>query len=74
MKSQKSIKQIVPHKQFKEDFALCMKHYEVERDEAMFERDRCLRSEQDYYDAYKCYSVIAAGIRHVNIDTPTKLK
>ncbi len=74
MKSQKSIRPIIPSQLFKEDFALCMKHYEVERDEAMFERDRCLKSEQAYYDASKCYSVIAAVIRHVNIDTPTKLK
>lgn len=43
-----------------EDFKLCMEYYEVEMDEAKFERDRCLKN---MADAERCYSVIAAGIR-----------
>ena len=30
-----------PSKQFMEDFKLCMEYYEVEIDEARFERGRC---------------------------------
>lgn len=52
-----------PHKQFIEDFKLCMEFYKVDIDEAKFERDRCLAN-MAY--AERCYSVIAAGIRKVN--------
>lgn len=51
---------VKPSKQFMEDFKLCMEYYEVEMDEAKFERDRCLKN---MADAERCYSVIAAGIR-----------
>jgi len=43
-----------------EDFKLCMEFYEVDMDEAKFERDRCLKN---MHDAERCYSVVAAGIR-----------
>lgn len=46
-----------------EDFKLCMEYYEVDIDEAKFERDRCLRNMNG---AERCYSVIAAGIRGLN--------
>ena len=49
-----------PSKQFIEDFKLCMEYYEVEIDEAKFERGRCL---DNMDNAFRCYSVIAAGIR-----------
>lgn len=54
---------IKPNKQFIEDFKLCMEYYDVEMDEAKFERDRCLKN---MIDAERCYSVIAAGIRKEN--------
>lgn len=54
---------IKPSEQFKQDFNLCMQHYECTQEEAKFERDRILANEQAYYDAAICYSVIAAGIR-----------
>ena len=47
------------HKQFIENFKLCMEYYEVDIEEAKYERDRCLAN---MYDAERCYSVIAAGI------------
>ena len=49
-----------PSKQFMEDFKLCMEYYEVEIEEAKFERGRCLANMSD---AERCYSVIAAWIR-----------
>lgn len=52
-------KQIKPHKQFIENFKLCMEFYAVDMEEAKYERDRCLAN---MYDAERCYSVIAAGI------------
>ena len=52
-----------PSKQFMEDFKLCMEYYEVEIEEAKFERGRCLANMSD---AERCYSVIAAGIRGLN--------
>ena len=52
-----------PSKQFVEDFKLCMEFYEVEIDEAKFERGRCLANMNN---AERCYSVIAAGIRRIN--------
>jgi len=52
-----------PSKQFMEDFKLCMEYYEVEIEEAKFERGRCLANMSD---AERCYSVIAAGIRRIN--------
>lgn len=55
-------KQIKPSKQFMENFKLCMEFYEVDIEEAKYERDRCLAN---MYDAERCYSVIAAGIRGV---------
>ena len=51
-----------PSKQFIENFKLCMKYYEVDIEEARYERDRCLAN---MYDAERCYSVIAAGIRGI---------
>ena len=52
-----------PSKQFMEDFKLCMEYYEVEIEEAKFERGRCLANMSD---AERCYSVIAEGIRVLN--------
>ena len=52
-----------PSKQFIEDFKLCMEFYEVEIEEAKFERNRCL---DNMDNAFRCYSVIAAGIRGLN--------
>lgn len=51
---------IKPNKQFMEDFKLCMEFYEVEIEEAKFERSRVL---ENYDEAQHCYSVVAAGIR-----------
>lgn len=56
---------IKPSEQFKQDFNMCIAHYECTKDEALFERKRILASEQAYYDASKCYSVVAAGIRGI---------
>ena len=53
---------VKPHKQFIENFKLCMEFYEVDIEEARYERDRCLAN---MYDAERCYSVIAAGIRGI---------
>ena len=55
-----------PSKQFVEDFKLCMEYYEVEIDEAKFERGRCLDNMDNMDNAFRCYSVIAAGIRVLN--------
>ena len=52
-----------PSKQFIEDFKLCMEYYEVEIEEAKFERNRVINNMND---AERCYSVIAAGIRRIN--------
>lgn len=41
-----------------------MNYYEVDVDEAKFEKKRVLL---DYYNASKCYSVIAAGIRGLEL-------
>lgn len=53
---------VKPHKQFMENFKLCMEFYEVDIDEAKYERDRCLAN---MYDAERCYSAVAAGIRGI---------
>lgn len=53
---------VKPHKQFIENFRLCMEYYEVDVEEAKYERDRCLAN---MHDAERCYSVVAAGIRWV---------
>lgn len=53
---------VKPSKQFIENFKLCMEFYEVDMEEAKYERDRCLAN---MYDADRCYSVIAAGIRGI---------
>lgn len=53
---------VKPHKQFIENFKLCMEYYEVDVEEAKYERDRCLAN---MYDAERCYSVVAAGIRGI---------
>ena len=50
-------------KQFMEDFKLCMEFYEVEIEEAKYERDRVINN---MCGAERCYSVIAAGIRGLN--------
>ena len=52
-----------PSKQFMEDFKLCMEYYEVEIEEAKFERNRVINN---MCGAERCYSVIAAGIRGLN--------
>ena len=52
-----------PSKQFMEDFKLCMEYYEVEIEEAKYERDRVINN---MCGAERCYSVIAAGIRGLN--------
>jgi len=51
-----------PPKQFMENFKLCMEFYEVDIDDAKYERDRCLAN---MHDAERCYSVVAAGIRGI---------
>ena len=53
---------VKPHKQFIENFKLCMEFYEVDIEEAKYERNRCLAN---MYDAERCYSVIAAWIRGI---------
>ena len=40
-----------PSKQFMEDFKLCMEYYNVEIDEAKFERGRCL---DNMDNAFRC--------------------
>jgi len=52
-----------PSKQFMDDFKLCMEYYEVEIEEAKFERNRVL---ENYEEAQRCYSVIASGIMGIN--------
>ena len=52
-----------PSKQFMEDFKLCMEYYNVEIEEAKYERDRVINN---MCGAERCYSVIAAGIRGLN--------
>jgi len=46
-----------------EDFKLCMEYYNVEIEEAKYERDRVINN---MCGAERCYSVIAAGIRGLN--------
>lgn len=46
--------------QTKDDVNLCFNHYGVDREEARFEIERIKRN---IYEASKCYSIIAAGIR-----------
>ena len=53
---------VKPQKQFIEDFRLCMEYYEVDMEEAKYERNRCLAN---MHDAERCYSVVAAGIMGV---------
>ena len=53
---------VKPRKQFIENFKLCMEFYEVDIEEAKYERDRCLAN---MYDAERCYSAVAAGIMGV---------
>lgn len=55
---------VKPSKQFIENFKLCMEYYEVDIEEARYERDRCLAN---MYDAERCYSVVAAGIRGIKL-------
>lgn len=43
-----------------DDVNLCFNHYGVDREEAKFEIERI---KQNIYEASKCYSIIAAGIR-----------
>lgn len=47
----------------KENFNLCMDHYDCTSDEAKFEKARILANVEE---AARCYSVIAAGIRNEN--------
>lgn len=47
---------------FKKDFNDVMNFYNVDREEANFEKKRCLNN---LYDAMVCYSIIAAGVRAV---------
>ena len=58
-----------PSKQFMEDFKLCMEYYEVEIEEAKYERDRVINN---MCGAERCYSVIAAGIRGMNYEKSNK--
>ena len=46
------------------DFNLCMEFYECTFEEAKFERKRVIK---DYYNASKCFSVIAEEIRKWSI-------
>lgn len=47
---------------FKNDFNVVMNYYQVDREEAAFEKKRCLAN---LYDAMVCYSIIAAGVRAI---------
>ena len=52
-----------------EDFKLCMEYYEVEIEEAKYERDRVINN---MCGAERCHSVIAAGIRGMNYEKSNK--
>ena len=47
-------------KQFKEDFNLVLNHYQVDVNEAKFEKSRVMAN---YHDAALCYSAIADEIK-----------
>jgi len=47
-------------KQFKKDFDLCMKHYEVTGEELDYEKARC---RENMEEATRCYESIADGLR-----------
>lgn len=47
----------------KDDVNVCFNHYDVDKDEARFEIQRI---KNNLYEASKCYSIIAAGIRGSN--------
>lgn len=49
---------------FVDDFNLCLEYYGCDKEEAQYEKQRCL---ENYEEAAKCYSVIAAGIRGVEV-------
>lgn len=49
--------------ELKDQVNVCFNHYEVDREEARFEIERIKNS---LYEASKCYSIIAAGIRGLN--------
>lgn len=49
--------------QLKEDVNVCFNFYGVDREEAKFEIERI---KNNIYEASKCYSIIAAGIRGLN--------
>lgn len=49
---------------FVADFNLCLEHYGCDKEEAQYEKQRCL---ENYEEACKCYSIIAAGIRSILI-------
>ena len=49
--------------ELKDDVNVCFNYYEVDREEAKFEIQRI---KNNLYEASKCYSIIAAGIRGLN--------
>ena len=49
-----------PTKQFKDDFNLALNHYQVEVEEAKFEKARVMAN---YNDAALCYAAIADEIK-----------
>ena len=52
-----------PNPQFIENFNLVMNYYQVDKEEAAYEKKRVMAN---MADAERCYSVIAAGIRILN--------
>ena len=54
---------VKPHPDFIENFNLVMNHYQVDKEEAKYEKARVMKNMDD---AERCYSVIAAGIRALN--------
>lgn len=53
---------IKPDQRLMDDVNLCFNFYGVDREEAKFEIERIKRN---IYEASKCYSIIAAGIRGI---------
>lgn len=47
-------------RQFKEDFNLVLNHYQVDVEEAKFEKERVMAN---YHDAALCYATIADEIK-----------
>ncbi len=51
-----------PTQKFKHDFNLVLNHYQVDVDEAKFEKARVMAN---YHDAARCYDDIAKNIKKV---------